>query len=543
MQARTRVVRDSLGELEIPAYAYYGAQTARAMANFPISGLRLPRAFIRAQGIVKWAAARAHGDLGALPPDKVNAICQAADEVIDGKLDAWFVVDIYQAGAGTSQNMNANEVIASRAAELLGGARGDFRLVHPNDDVNRSQSTNDTFHVAMNIAAMELLAHRLDPALRRLAAALEDKAREFQGVVKAGRTHLQDAVPMRLGDEFGAWADNVRRHRDWLEMAASSLLAIGLGGNAIGTGINTPPGFAERAVAHVAERTGLGFRLAPNPFTFNQNPDEVVLVSGALRNVALALQRIANDLRLLASGPRTGLAEIALPAVQPGSSIMPGKMNPVLAEMLNMVAHQVVGCDTAIAHAGGAGQLELNVMMPVMAANFLHEIHILATAVEAFTDRCVTGIQANAARCRAYAEQSLALATALNTEIGYDQAAAVVKQALAQGTSLAEAAQALGIPVEVVQRALDVERLSLTVPRTFGESVWSVAPPVHAVPTMAGTGSVAGAAMPQGTPVTAGTTPPLATPATPPVEGHATRTPGGVQTTPEPRSTLAEPGD
>ncbi|MCL6599086.1 MAG: aspartate ammonia-lyase [Alicyclobacillus macrosporangiidus] len=470
MRLQTRIVRDSLGELEVPADAYYGAQTARAIDNFPISGLRLPRAFIRAQGIVKWAAARAHQALGAMDPKKANAICMAAEEVIRGDLDDWFRVDVYQAGAGTSQNMNANEVIAARAAELLGGARGDTGLVHPNDDVNKSQSTNDTIHVAMNIAAMELLAHRLDPALARLEQALRDKALAFRGIVKSGRTHLQDAVPMRLGDEFAAWADNVARHRRWVEQAAANLLAIGFGGNAVGTGINTPPGFAELAVQFVAQYTGLAFRLPENSFTFNQNPDEAVWVSAALRNLALALQRIANDLRLLSSGPRTGLAEITLPAVQPGSSIMPGKVNPVMAEMLNMVAFQVQGCDTTIAQAGGAGQLELNVMMPVMAANLLHEIEILTNAVTVFTDRCVQGITADAARCRAYAERSLSLATALNTVVGYDTAAKVVKHALAHDTSLLEAGLALGIDESALRHALDVDHLSVVVPRTLAEA-------------------------------------------------------------------------
>ncbi|WP_245632774.1 class II fumarate hydratase [Alicyclobacillus kakegawensis] len=466
MTETTRIARDSLGELRIPQSAYYGAQTARAIENFPISGLRLPRAFIRAQGIIKWAAAKAHAQLGVMDGPKANAICQAAFEVIEGKLDDQFLVDVYQAGAGTSQNMNANEVIASRAAELLGGARGDYSLIHPNDDVNRSQSTNDTIHAAMQIAGVELLAHRLDPALAQLAQALRQKGQEFAGVVKSGRTHLQDAVPMRLGDEFFAYAHNVERHRRWLEQAAANLLEIGLGGNAVGTGINTPAGFAEVATRNVAEFTGLGFRLAENPFTFNQNPDEVVWVSAALRNLALALQRIANDLRLLASGPRTGLAEIELPAVQPGSSIMPGKVNPVMAEMLNMVAFQVQGCDAAIAQAGGAGQLELNVMMPVMAANFLHEIHILATATEAFTTKCVRGIVADADRCRAYAERSLSLATALNVELGYDTAARIVKHALAHNLSLREAAIQVGIQPSVIDRALDIDRLSQVVPRT-----------------------------------------------------------------------------
>jgi fumarate hydratase class II len=489
MNPTFRTVRDSLGDVQIPTDAYYGAQTARAMANFPISGLRLPRPFIRAQGIIKWAAAKAHLDLGALDARKANAICQAAEEVIEGRFDEWFVVDIYQAGAGTSQNMNANEVIASRAAEILGGPRGDTSWVHPNDDVNKSQSTNDTIHAAMNVAGMELLANALDPALRRLEAALDAKAREFEPIVKAGRTHLQDAVPLRLGDEFGAWAENVRRHRRWLEQAAANLLYLGLGGNAVGTGINTPPGFAELAVSYVSQYTGLGFRLAPNPFTFNQNPDEVTLVSGVLRNIALVLQRIANDLRLLSSGPRTGLAEIELPAVQPGSSIMPGKVNPVLAEMLNMVAYQVQGCDVTVAQAGGAGQLELNVMMPVIAANFLHEIGILASAVDAFTERCVKGIRADAERCRTYAEQSLALATALNVAVGYDNAARVVKHALANGTSLRDAAAALGIAPEAVTRALDVDRLSQVTPRTRTETGGATPGPAAQPSTTAPLGS------------------------------------------------------
>ncbi|GMA49533.1 class II fumarate hydratase [Alicyclobacillus contaminans] len=463
----TRTVRDALGELQIPAEAYYGAQTARAAANFPISGLRLPRAFIRAQGIVKWAAANAHKALGVMEARKANAICAAAQEVIDGRWDAQFIVDVYQAGAGTSQNMNANEVIAARAAELLGGQRGDTRLVHPNDDVNQSQSTNDTIHVAMNIAGLDLLAQRLNPALLILEQALQNKAAEFQSIVKAGRTHLQDAVPLRLGDEFGAYAENIRRHRLWLETAAASLLDIGMGGNAVGTGINTPPGFAELAVSFVRQYTGLAFRLASNPFTFHQNPDEVAWVSGALRNLALALQRIANDLRLLASGPRTGLGELQLPAVQPGSSIMPGKINPVMAEMLNMVVHQVLGCDMAITQAAGAGQLELNVMMPVMAANFLFEIEILTNAVNTFTERCVRGITAHPDTCRHHAERSLALATALNTAVGYDAASDIVKHAMQHNLTLREAALQRGVPEAALARALDVEALSLVTPRTL----------------------------------------------------------------------------
>ncbi|WP_218669712.1 class II fumarate hydratase [Ferroacidibacillus organovorans] len=463
MVNRMRTVRDTLGEIEIPMDAYYGAQTARAMANFPISGLRLPPAFIRAQGIVKWAAARAHANLGMLDAAKADAICQASDEVAKGTLDEWFRVDVYQAGAGTSQNMNANEVIAARATEILGGTRGGTLLVHPNDDVNRSQSTNDTIHIAMNMAGLDLLTHELDPALDSLEQALEERARAFAHIVKSGRTHLQDAVPMRLGDEFRAYAHNIRRHRRWVKQAADELLAIGFGGNAVGTGINTEPAFANLAVRHVAEKTGLAYRLPDNPFMFNQNPDEVVLVSGALRSLAQALGRIANDLRLLASGPRTGLAELILPVVQPGSSIMPGKVNPVIAEMLNMVVYQVLGCDTTVAQAGAAGQLELNVMMPVMAANFLHEIHILAHAVQVFADACVRGITADESRCRQYAENSLSLATALNLELGYEQAAKVVKHALANDMSLRSACQTLGIPEKIYARALDVDALSLPV--------------------------------------------------------------------------------
>jgi fumarate hydratase, class II len=464
--ADTRTVRDSLGELSIPSDAYYGAQTARAIHNFPISGLTLPKSFVRAQSIIKWAAAKAHEQLGVLDSVKAKAICSAAEEVIAGQLDAWFQVDVYQAGAGTSQNMNVNEVIASRAAELLGRDRGDYTAVHPNDDVNMSQSTNDTIHVAMQIAGAELLEHELYPALNQLIADLDAKSTEFSSIVKSGRTHLQDAVPLRLGDEFGAYRDNLRRHQRWLRESAKSLLEIGLGGNAVGTGINTPVGFSEVAVGYVASYTGLTFSMAENPFTFNQNPDEVVYVSGVIRSLALALQRLANDLRLLSSGPRTGLAEIQLPAVQPGSSIMPGKINPVMAEMLNMVSYQVQGCDTTIAQAGGAGQLELNVMMPVMAANFLHEIQILANAMRTFSVRCVQGITADVNRCERYADLSLSLATALNTEVGYDTAAKVVKYALSHDTTLRDAGEAVGVDAEALKRALDTHLLSQVVGRT-----------------------------------------------------------------------------
>jgi fumarate hydratase, class II len=465
-----KTVHDSLGQLDIPANAYYGAQTARALANFPVSGLVLQREFIRAQAIIKYAAACAHAELGVMDQSKANAICQAAEEVMSGTLDSWFQIDVYQAGAGTSQNMNANEVIAARATELLGGQQGDAPLIHANDDVNKSQSTNDTIHVAMQIAGMEMLAQMLDPALHQLEQGLRRKSVEFANIVKSGRTHLQDAVPMRLGDEFGAYADNVARHRRWVEQAAHELLALGMGGNAIGTGINTVPGFAERAVHHIARKTGLAFGLAKNPFVFNQNPDEIVHVSGALRTLAQALGRIANDLRLLASGPRTGLAEVTMPTVQPGSSIMPGKVNPVMAEMMNMIVFQVGGCDTSVALAGAAGQLELNVMMPVMAYNFLHEIRILANGSRLFAEKAIFGIEANEATCRKYADHSLSLATALNLELGYEEAAKVVKYALSHDLSLRVACQQLGVPEAYVERALNIDHLSIPVMRHISTS-------------------------------------------------------------------------
>lgn len=461
MEHETRVMHDSLGDMDVPRDAYYGAQTARALQNFPISGMSLPYEFVRAQAQVKWASACAHRDLGALPPAKADAICRAAADVAEGKLNAWFRVDVYQAGAGTSQNMNVNEVIAARASELLTGQRGNVQTVHPNDDVNKSQSTNDTFHVAMNMAGLDMLANQLDPAIALLEDALRRQANAQQGIVKAGRTHLQDAVPMRLSDEFEAYADNLSRMRRWLEDSAQALLPLGMGGNAIGTGINAPPTFGARAVGYIASLTGRPFRLADNPFVFNQNPDEVVWVSAALRSLSLALQRMANDIRLMASGPRTGFGEIALPTVQPGSSIMPGKVNPVMAEMLNMVAYQVQGCDVTIALAGGAGQLELNVMMPVMAANFLHEIRILANATTAFAHRCIAGIEANRETCQAYAEKSLALATALNTAIGYERAAEVVHYAQAQDATLEAAGLALGVDEQALKRALDVHALAV----------------------------------------------------------------------------------
>ncbi|WP_040393273.1 class II fumarate hydratase [Effusibacillus pohliae] len=455
-----RIARDSLGEVRVPADAYYGAQTERARHNFPISGLRLQPRFIRAQGIIKRAAAIANRDVGELDPSLAAAIIAAAEEVIEGKFNDQFVVDVYQAGAGTSQNMNANEVIANRACELLGGERGDTSLVHPNDHVNMAQSTNDTIHVAMNIAAIEAITHDLLPNLLHLEEALFKKANEWDGIVKSGRTHLQDAVPMRLGQEFGGYANALKMRREMLQQVSERLLVIGLGGNAVGTGINAHPDYSEKAIAEVARFTGLPFRKPDNYFTFVQNPDTAVEVSGQLRALATTLMKIANDIRLLSSGPRTGLAEIRLPAVQPGSSIMPGKVNPVLPEMMNMICYQVFGCDVTVASAGSASQLELNVMMPVIAYNLLHAIQILGTGVRAFTDKCIVGMQANEERCRYYAEMSTSVATALNPLIGYDRAAEIAKKAYAENKTVREIAKAEGLTEEQLANYLNLRRLT-----------------------------------------------------------------------------------
>lgn len=460
MPERVRISKDSLGEVTVPADAYYGPQTERARHNFPISGLRLPRRFIRAQGIIKRAAAIANRNLGELDQVKANAIIQAAEEVIAGKFDDHFVVDVYQAGAGTSQNMNANEVIANRSCELLGGERGDTSLVHPNDHVNMAQSTNDTIHVAINIAAMEAITHDLVPNLQMMEETLQRKAQEWDSIIKSGRTHLQDAVPMRLGQEFGGYAEAVRMRRKLLQQVSERLLIIGLGGNAVGTGINSHPDYSKTAIEEVARFTRLPFRAPDNYFTFVQNPDAAIEVSGQLRALAVTLMKIANDIRLLASGPRTGLAELQLPAVQPGSSIMPGKVNPVLPEMLNMICYQVLGCDMTVVSAGSASQLELNVMMPVMAYNLLHSIQIMSTGVRAFTDKCLVGIKADQARCEYYAEMSTSVATALNPLIGYDQAAEIAKKAYSENKPVREIARAQGLTEQQLAEYLNLHQLT-----------------------------------------------------------------------------------
>jgi len=425
----TRIEKDSLGQKEVPADAYYGLQSVRAMENFPISGLRKHSRMVEAMAMVKKAAAFANAELGLLKPEVCKAIGAAADEVLAGKFRDHFVVDVYQMGAGTSFHMNVNEVLANRAIELLGGKKGDQAIVHANDHVNMAQSTNDVIPTAMRIAA-RLLLQELLPVLQDLQTTLGAKAKEFDGILKSARTHLQDAVPIRLGQEFAAYAVTIGRCRELIAAAARSLEELGIGGSAAGTGLNTHPQYRFKLVEYLRAWTNINWRNAPDMREAMQSNLPIAEASSALRLLALELTRICNDLRLLASGPTTGFAEIVLPAVQPGSSIMPGKVNPSMAEMLNMVCFQVIGNDLTVAMAVQAGQLELNVMMPVMAYNLHHSIEILKNALRAFIDRCVVGIVADADRCRRYAESSMALATALNTYVGYARAAEVVKRAL-----------------------------------------------------------------------------------------------------------------
>ncbi len=425
----TRIEKDSLGQKDVPAEAYYGLQSVRAMENFPISGLRMHPRMVEAIVLVKKAAVLANTDLGLLKPEVSKAIAAAADEIIAGKLRDQFVVDVYQMGAGTSFNMNANEVLANRAIEILGGKIGDYALVHPNDHVNMAQSTNDVIPTAMRVAA-RLLLRELLLVLKDLETALAAKAKEFDGILKSARTHLQDAVPIRLGQEFAAYAATIGKCHERIAAAGRSLEELGIGGSAAGTGLNTHPQYRFKLVEHLRAWTRIDWRNAPDMREAMQSNLPIAEASSALRLLAIELTRICNDLRLLTSGPTTGFAEIVLPAVQPGSSIMPGKVNPSMAEMLNMVCFQVIGNDLTVSMAVQAGQLELNVMMPVMAHNLHQSIEILKNALRVFIDRCIVGIVADADRCRRYAESSMALATALNTYVGYARAAEVVKRAL-----------------------------------------------------------------------------------------------------------------
>ncbi|GHF86784.1 class II fumarate hydratase [Streptomyces filamentosus] len=457
-----RIEHDSMGEVRVPAHAKWRAQTQRAVENFPVSGQRLERAHIEALARIKAAAAKVNAGLGVIDRDRAEAIAAAAEEVAEGRWDDQFPVDVFQTGSGTSSNMNANEVLATLAGERLPADRA----VHPNDHVNASQSSNDVFPSSIHIAATAAVTHDLIPALGHLAAALERKSAEFATVVKSGRTHLMDATPVTLGQEFGGYAAQVRYGIERLRASLPRLAELPLGGTAVGTGINTPPGFPAAVVAELARATGLPFTEARDHFEAQGARDGLVETSGQLRTVAVSLTKIANDLRWMASGPRTGLAEINLPDLQPGSSIMPGKVNPVVPEAVLMVAAQVTGNDTTVAVAGAAGNFELNVMLPVMAKNLLESVRLLANASRLLADRTVDGITANAERAREYAESSPSVVTPLNRYIGYEEAAKVAKRSLAERKTIREVVLESGyvdrgdLTLEQLDEALDVLRMT-----------------------------------------------------------------------------------
>jgi fumarate hydratase class II len=459
-EGATRVERDTMGEMTVPATALYGAQTARAVENFPISGLRAHPAFVDATVRVKLAAARVNARLKLLPAAKAKAIEAAAREVLGGRWRDQFVVDVYQAGAGTSHNMNVNEVLANRACELMGGRRGDAALVHPNDHVNMAQSTNDVVPTAMRLAALELAPVAVD-ALQALADTFESKSRDWDDVVKSGRTHLMDATPIRLGQEVSGWAAALRAAAVRVLNALPEMGALGIGGTAVGTGLNADPRYPKLMVDELSRLVDAPLVLAPNPFFAMQSLAPFAALSGALRAAAVELLRIGGDIRLLGSGPNTGLGELQLPPVQPGSSIMPGKVNPSMAEMLAMTSYQIVGLDAAIAAAAAAGQLELNVMMPLVAFDLCHALSIAASAVRAFDERCAQGLEADPARCRHYAERTVSLATALAPRIGYAASAEIVKESVRSGRSIVElAAEKGGLGAAEARRALDPAKLT-----------------------------------------------------------------------------------
>jgi len=435
-----RTERDSMGEMQVPIRAYYGATTQRAVLNFPISSLRIPGRMIRALGLIKWAAAETNRELELIPAELAGAVARAAEEVADGKLDDEFVIDVFQTGSGTSSNMNANEVIANRAAELLGGKRGDRALVHPNDHVNRGQSSNDVIPTAVHLAALLAIEEQLEPGVRLLQEELDKKSKEFWEVIKTGRTHLQDATPIRLGQVFRGYAGQMERAGRRIERAREELSEVALGGTAVGTGINTHPQFAERTCRKISERCGFEIRESENHFQAQATLDGVVAASGALRTIAVSLIKIANDIRLLASGPRTGLGELALPEVQPGSSIMPGKVNPVITESVIMVAAQVIGNDQAIVQAGEWSFFELNTMLPVAAHNLVQSIELLGAATKNFAEKCVRGTTATDAG-PASVGRGLAIVTGLVPQIGYDKAAAIAHEAARTGKSIREVAE------------------------------------------------------------------------------------------------------
>jgi fumarate hydratase class II len=456
-----RTESDSLGKVEVPAHALYGAQTQRAVENFPVSGLRLPRRVIRALALIKKAAAEVNRSSDKLDGKLAEAIVAAAHEVAAGQHDDQFVVDIFQTGSGTSSNMNTNEVIANRAIQILGGTVGTKKPVHPNDHVNMGQSSNDVFPTAVHIAAAEAMERDLVPSLEALEAALIAKARAFDHVVKIGRTHLMDAVPVRLGQEFSGYAqiltNTIRRVRG----AVPALAELALGGTAVGTGLNAHPDFAPKVIGLIRKEIGIALVQAPNLFEALSTRDALVEASGALRSAAASLTKVANDVRWLGSGPRCGIGEIALPDLQPGSSIMPGKVNPVMPEMLLMICAQVVGNDATIGWGGAAGNFELNVMIPVMAYNLLHSINILANGCRLFASRCIEGIEPNAERCAALIEQSLAMVTALNEAIGYDKAAAIAHESFKTGKTVRQLCLEKNVlPPAELDRLLDARRMT-----------------------------------------------------------------------------------
>jgi len=458
-----RTERDSMGEMQVPDDALYGASTQRAVLNFPVSKLRFSEAFISALGVIKLAAAKANEKLGLVPADKAKAIIQACSEVIDGKLNKHFVVDIFQTGSGTSTNMNANEVIANRAIEILGGKRGDKALIHPNDHVNQCQSSNDVIPTAIHVSADLVLESNLIPNLKLLHATLAGKAKEFAGVIKSGRTHLQDATPVTLGQEFSGYARQIELGIERVKSAQARIRELALGGTAVGTGLNTHPEFAKRAIDEINALTKGSFSEAKNHFEAQAARDAAIELSGQLRVIACSLIKIANDIRWLSSGPRCSIAEISFPDIQPGSSIMPAKVNPVICESVLMVCAKVIGNDGCIAVCAQHGNFELNVMLPVLAYDLLESIEILGNVCRNFNDKCVQGITADVERCNHFAEMSLATCTSLAPHIGYDKAAKVAKQAFQEGKTVREVAREQGVlPAAELDRVLDL--ISMTKP-------------------------------------------------------------------------------
>ena len=451
-----RIEKDSLGEIEVPAGAYYGAQTERARRNFPVSGLTLPKRFLAAVAMIKGEAAMVNEELGIVPAEAARAIRQAAGEVIDGRLDGQFPLDVFQTGSATSTNMNVNEVLSNRAIEILGGTIGSKKPVHPNDHVNASQSSNDVIPTAIHVSAYLAIVEELEPSLERLVEALQRKAEELDPIVKIGRTHLQDAVPVRLGQEFSGYAQQAKNALARLAAVKPRLAELPLGGTAVGTGLNAPPEFAPKVIARLTERTGCPFAPAPNRFEAMAGKDAAVETSGTLKTIAASLTKIANDIRWLASGPRCGIGEISIPSLQPGSSIMPGKVNPVIPESVLMVAAQVVGNDAAITIAGMSGVFELNVMMPLIAYDLLQSIEILAHVSRLLAEKCVAGIEGNRERCEELVERSLAMVTALVPKIGYDAAAEIAKESMRTGKTVRELCRERNVlPEAELAEALD----------------------------------------------------------------------------------------